>query len=52
MPKGATETKTLKVGDQAPDFTLNAHGGRTVTLSEYRGNNVLVAFYPLHWTPV
>jgi hypothetical protein len=47
-PKGrtkiATETKTLKVGDPAPDFTLRAHDGRTVTLSALRGQRVVVAF--------
>ncbi|PLR89896.1 hypothetical protein CVD25_20770 [Bacillus canaveralius] len=53
MPQGATETSTLKVGDQAPDFTLEAHGNRTVTLSDYRGSkNVFICFYPLDWTPV
>lgn len=52
MPKGATETKTLKVGQAAPDFTLPAHGNRTVTLSDYRGKNVFLVFYPLDWTPV
>jgi peroxiredoxin len=51
MPKGATETRTLKVGDKAPDFTLKAHGGRKVSLSDYRGKNVFIAFYPLDWTP-
>ncbi len=47
-PKGrtkiATETKTLKVGDPAPDFTLRAHDGRTITLSALRGQRVVVAF--------
>ncbi|PWK13346.1 AhpC/TSA family protein [Tumebacillus permanentifrigoris] len=52
MPKGATETTTLKVGDPAPDFTLKAHGNRTISLSDYRGKNVFIAFYPLDWTPV
>lgn len=53
MPKGATETKTLKVGDKAPDFTLKAHGDRTVSLSDFIGKkNVFIAFYPLDWTPV
>lgn len=52
MPKGATETKTLKVGDQAPDFTLKGTGDRTVKLSDLRGKNVFIAFYPLDWTPV
>lgn len=52
MPQGATETSTLKVGDQAPDFTLKAHSDRMVTLSDYRGKNVFICFYPLDWTPV
>lgn len=47
-PKGrtkiATETKTLTVGDPAPDFTLRAHDGRTITLSALRGQRVVVAF--------
>lgn len=53
MPQGATETKTLKVGDMAPNFTLKAHGDRTVSLSDYMGKkNVFLVFYPLNWTPV
>ena len=53
MPQGETQTKTLKVGDPAPAFTLKAHGDRTVTLSDFSGKkNVLLAFYPLNWTPV
>ena len=47
-PKGrtkiATETKTLKVGDPAPDLTLRAHDGRTITLSALRGQRVVLAF--------
>jgi len=47
-PKGrtkiATETKTLKIGAPAPDFTLRAHDGRTMTLSALRGQRVVVAF--------
>lgn len=52
MPKGATQTSTLKVGDKAPDFTLKSHLDRPITLSELRGKNVFIAFYPLDWTPV
>lgn len=59
MPKDsvASETSTLKVGDMAPDFTLPAAKGTTdkdkITLSEFRGKqNVVLAFYPLAWTPV
>lgn len=47
-PKGrtkiATETKTLKVGDPAPDFTLRAHDGRTIAMSALRGQRVVLAF--------
>jgi peroxiredoxin len=53
-PKGrtkvATETKTLKVGDAAPDFTLRAHDGRDVTLSAMRGQSVVLAFFAFAFT--
>ena len=42
--KIATETKTLTVGDPAPDFTLHAHDGRTITLSALKGQRVVLAF--------
>jgi peroxiredoxin len=47
-------TKTLKVGDRAPDFELPGHrGGEKFKLSDMRGKkNVVVVFYPLDWTPV
>jgi thioredoxin-dependent peroxiredoxin len=35
-----------KEGDRAPDFALPGTGGRTYRLSEYRGGNVILAFYP------
>jgi len=52
MPKGATATRTLKVGDKAPEFSLPSHLDTTVTMSGLRGKNVFIAFYPLDWTPV
>ena len=44
----------LNVGDMAPDFELPSHleEGKTVKLSNMRGKNVVIAFYPLDWTPV
>ena len=43
----------LQVGDEAPDFRLPDHTGGYVQLSDYAGDkNVVVAFYPLAWTPV
>jgi peroxiredoxin Q/BCP len=42
----------LKEGDIAPDFTLNATGGQTVTLSEFREKKIVVLyFYPKDMTP-
>ena len=43
----------VRVGMEAPDFELQSHLDDTVRLSEYRGrHNVLVAFFPMAWTPV
>lgn len=42
----------LQVGQKAPDLTLPSHLGKDVTLSNLRGKNVVIAFYPLAWTPV
>ncbi|MFG1530317.1 MAG: peroxiredoxin [Thermoplasmata archaeon] len=36
----------LGVGDSAPDFTLSAADGRPITLSQFRGKNVVLYFYP------
>ena len=46
-----SETRTLHVGDPAPDFTLKSIGLKEVSLHEYRGKNVVLLFYPLDWTP-
>ncbi len=42
----------LQNGIPAPDFTLPSQLGKPVTLSDLRGKNVVLAFYPLAWTPV
>jgi peroxiredoxin Q/BCP len=36
----------LSVGDAAPDFELPGTGGRTYRLADYRGRNLVLAFYP------
>lgn len=36
----------VKVGDAAPDFELPGSDGKTFRLSEHRGRNVVLAFYP------
>lgn len=43
----------LVVGQPAPEFCLESHLGRAVRLSDFRGkSNVVLAFFPLAWTPV
>ena len=43
----------LKVGQVAPGFTLESHQENQVSLSDFAGKkNVVLAFFPLAWTPV
>jgi peroxiredoxin len=52
----AEKVLKIKVGDVAPDFELPAVVGEHKTrfrLADHRGKkNVVLAFYPLNWTPV
>lgn len=36
----------LKKGDVAPDFHATADDGKTVSLADYRGRNLILYFYP------
>ena len=36
----------LKVGSEAPDFTLDDQDGTPVSLSNFKGQKVLLWFYP------
>jgi peroxiredoxin Q/BCP len=36
----------VDVGDAAPDFELPGSDGKTFKLSEHRGENIVLAFYP------
>ena len=42
----------VAVGEPAPDFTLPGTGGRDLTLSSFRGQPVVLVFYPGDDTPV
>jgi peroxiredoxin len=42
----------LPAGTAAPDFTLHSTPDQTVTLSDFRGRPVILAFYPADWSPV
>ena len=48
---GMAENEGLKVGTEAPDFTLPDANGNQISLSDYQGKNVLLVFYPLDWSP-
>jgi peroxiredoxin Q/BCP len=38
-------------GDQAPDFTLPSSSGKTIKLSDLKGKNIVLYFYPKDDTP-
>ncbi len=42
----------LPPGKEAPDFELPATPDQKVMLSEFRGQPVILAFYPEDWSPV
>lgn len=45
-----TDLDRVKVGQPAPDFTLEDMDGKKVTLSDFRGNtSVVLVFYRGHW---
>ncbi len=45
-------TSALGPGTQAPDFSLHSTPDQLVSLSELRGQPVILAFYPADWSPV
>jgi peroxiredoxin len=45
-------TLALQPGTPAPDFRLQSTPDQTLSLSELRGNPVILAFYPADWSPV
>ena len=46
-----SEQKRLSVGDPAPDFRLPDSDGNQVALADFRGQHVVVYFYPAASTP-
>jgi peroxiredoxin Q/BCP len=48
---GSMTDKRLAPGDPAPDFTLPDADGHQVALSSFRGQRVIVYFYPAAMTP-
>jgi peroxiredoxin len=50
-PKGNKDVK-LKKGDRAPEFCLKTTPDQSVSLSDFRGQPLILAFYPADWSPV
>jgi cytochrome oxidase Cu insertion factor (SCO1/SenC/PrrC family) len=46
----STDLNRVKVGQAAPDFTLEAADGKPITLSDFRGKkSVVLVFYRGRW---
>lgn len=41
---------TVKIGEKAPDFKLPANNGEIVSLSDFKGKNIVLYFYPKDMT--
>jgi len=53
MMKPHDSVLKVMVGQQAPDFSLPAVSGKTISLNHYIGRkNVVLSFVPAAWTPV
>jgi len=58
MPEGMTTSSVahhatpLPPGTEAPDFELPSTPDQKVSLSDFRGQPVILAFYPEDWSPV
>ncbi len=42
----------LQAGDRAPSFELHCTPDQRVSLSDFKGKTVILAFYPADWSPV
>ena len=45
-------SSALKPGTPAPDFSLRSTPDQSVSLADFRGQNVVLVFYPADWSPV
>lgn len=43
--------KHLKIGEKAPNFTAKDQNGKTIKLSDFNGNKLILFFYPKASTP-
>jgi peroxiredoxin len=52
VDESANPKTALPAGVQAPDFTLPSTPDQKLSLSDFRGRPVILAFYPADWRPV
>ena len=52
VPRVADHATPLQPGAEAPDFELPSTPDQKVMLSEFRGQPVILVFYPEDWSPV
>jgi len=45
-------TQIANAGSAAPDFCLKATPDQSVSLADFRGRPLILAFYPADWSPV
>jgi len=50
--KSTRKNGILSPGTKAPNFSLHSTPDQTVSLSEFRGRPIILAFYPADWSPV
>jgi peroxiredoxin len=50
--KPSPQSSVLQRGNSAPDFTLKTTPDQTVSLKDFRGRPVILAFYPADFSPV
>lgn len=50
--EGGNGSRPLPAGSRAPDFLLPSTPDQKVSLAEFRGRPVVLAFYPADWSPV
>lgn len=46
---GPSDLNRIQPGQAAPDFTLKTADGRSLSLSDFRGKNVVLVFYRGYW---
>jgi thioredoxin-dependent peroxiredoxin len=51
MASATGKVQLLKAGDKAPNFSVSADEGQTISLSDYKGKNLVLYFYPKANTP-